>query len=139
MFPHHAATSGSNAAPAPRPSNIDPSLVSLPQGLDDDHIVPQVIASVQGYAPSSKVAGVHRLGKSSTTTSNKCTNKGKEKEKENIGVEKPKKCSQAIELDDNGEILPKAKWGCLQGANNYTAGDMTTLLDCVEDELPLGQ
>ncbi|KAF8833315.1 hypothetical protein BDN67DRAFT_889164, partial [Paxillus ammoniavirescens] len=26
-----------------------------------------------------------------------------------------------------------------QGANNYTAGDMTTLLDCVEDELPLGQ
>ncbi|KIK76684.1 hypothetical protein PAXRUDRAFT_169118 [Paxillus rubicundulus Ve08.2h10] len=105
-FLHHAAASGSNAAPAPRPSNIDPSLVPLPQGLDDDLIVPQVIASVQGYAPSPKVAGARR---------------------------------SVIELDDDSEILPKAKRGRLQGANNHTVGDMMTLLDCVEDELPLGQ
>lgn len=118
----------------------------LPPGSNNDLIDPQIIASSHGYIPSPKVAGARRPGKDGNSNiNNKLSVKGKGKEKENAGAEKPKKRSRAvIELDDdNDDLLPtsntKVKRGRPQGANNYTTGDMTTLLDCVEAELPLGQ
>lgn len=85
----------------------------------------------QGYSPTPQVAGVCHTAKQKL--------RGKGKEKENLSIEKPKKRSQPINLDDNEELLHKTKNGCPQGANNYSVGDTNMLLDCVQDELPLGQ
>ena len=126
MFAHAA---NGNTATSVLP--IQATTIPLPQGPDNNLIDPQIIASSLGYILSPKVAGAHR--------------KGKGKEKENVGTEKPKKRSRAvIKLDnDDDDLLPmpnmKVKHGRPQGANNYTTGDMTTLLDCVEVELLLGQ
>ena len=123
----HAANGNTAASVLP----IQATTIHLPQGPDNNLIDPQIIASSLGYIPSPKVAGARR--------------KGKGKEKENVGTEKPKKRSRAvIKLDDDDDdLLPmpnmKVKHGRPQGANNYTTGNMTTLLDCVEAELLLGQ
>ncbi|KAI9453065.1 hypothetical protein HD554DRAFT_2043477 [Boletus coccyginus] len=135
----HAADGLSN-------TTILAATVPLSLGPDNDLIDPQIIASSCGYIPSPKVAGARCPGKDANSTVNdKRSVKGKGKEKENVGSEKLKKRSRAvIELDDDDDdLLPapnaKAKHGHPQGANNYTTRDTTTLLDCIEVELPLGQ
>ena len=123
----------------PPPPVIDPALVPLPSDRDDNLIVPSSIAQSQGRAASPKIAGSRRPGKGATTSSS--VNKSrvsKGKEKENIGVQRSKKRQQdVIDLDDEEET--KAKRGRPQGAGNYSVGDMTALLNYVEEELPLGQ
>ena len=65
--------------------------------------------------------------------------RGKGKKKENVSIEKLKKCSRLINLDDDEELPHKMKCGCPQGANNYSVGNTNMLLDCIQDKLPLGQ
>ena len=65
--------------------HLNPTEIPLPQGQDDDLLVPYVITRSRGYSPALKVAGVCHTAKQ------KSRDKGKEKE--NVSIEKPKKCS----------------------------------------------
>lgn len=115
---------------------IDPALVVLPASRDDDLIVPAAISQSQGRAASPKIAGARRPGKGGTSGGKSKVSKGKEKE--NVGVMKSKKRARdVIDLDDEDET--KTRRGRPQGAGNYSSSDVNALLDCVEEELPLGQ
>ena len=111
--------------------HLSPTEIPLLQGQDDDLLVPHVITRSRGYSPALQVAGVRHTAKQKL--------RGKGKEKENVSIEKPKKCSRPINLDDDEELPHKTKRGRPQGTNNYSVGDTNMLLDCVQDKLPLGQ
>jgi hypothetical protein len=107
---------------------IDPALLPLPQGSDKDLSDPLAVAEARGYAAAVKAAGSRRKVKPS---------KGKGQDKENSTIhDTTKKHARDVLGDDND---PPVKRGRPHGSNNYTSADMKTLLDLVEDELPLGQ
>ena len=129
----------------------DAASIPLPQGRDEDLVVPHVIAELQGYIRSPKIVGSRHSTKGKSE-------KAKGKEKGNVDPEKLKKHARVIELDDyehpqvkrikkwshtievdDNDDLPKVKRGHPQGANNYSIKDTNILLDLVEDELPHGQ
>ena len=114
----------------------DPAFVPLPSTCDDDICTPHVIAQSQGRVPSPKVAGTCHPGRNGLAAVKNKGSKGKDKEND-LGTKSKKHSRNIIDLDDDD--LLKAKRGCPQGAGNYSTSDTNTLLDCVEEELPLGQ
>ncbi|KAI6009628.1 hypothetical protein F5J12DRAFT_782128 [Pisolithus orientalis] len=108
---------------------IDPALMPLPSGRDDDLIIPSLIAQSQGRAASPKIAGSCCPAKGGSSVNKSRASKGKEKG--SIGMPRSKKWQQdVIDLDDEEEM--KVKCGQPQGAGNYSIGDMNALLEYVE-------
>ncbi|KAG1730229.1 uncharacterized protein EDB91DRAFT_1006601, partial [Suillus paluster] len=104
-----------------------PALLPLPQSSDKDLSDPVAIAEACGYTPTVKTAG------------SRCKvnpSKGKGRGKENSAYSTTKKRAREI-LEDDDEA--RVKRGHPHGSNNYSSADMKTLLNVVEEELPLGQ
>ncbi|KAG2049005.1 hypothetical protein BDR06DRAFT_975589 [Suillus hirtellus] len=97
---------------APTTNTINPVLIPLPHSDNMDLIHPTSIAEACGYILATKRAGVCHKAKAP---------RGKGKEKENAGYSDPKKHSQE-DRDEDDEAEARV-----------------SLLDIVQDELPLGQ
>lgn len=127
--PFPASSSHLALREAPTTNTINPVLLPLPHSDDMDLIHPASIAEACSYIPATKTAGVRRKAKAP---------RGKGKEKENAGYSNPKKRSRE-DRDEDDEAEARARRGRPQGSNNYTSSDVKSLLDIVQDELPLGQ
>ena len=89
----------------------------MPNGNSSDSSSGPSIALKHGHTAVKKVAGSHHKGK------------------QHAEVPQPRK--RKHHGDNGSPELPKR--GCPKGAGNYTADVLTTLLDAVQCELPLGQ
>jgi hypothetical protein len=101
----------------------------LPQTCDKDLTDAATIMEAHGYTRAAKTAGSRHKVKAT---------RGKGKEKENVSYTHPKKRSRDNNDDDDDDDMP-ARRGRPHGSNNYSTLDVKTLLNMVEEELPLGQ
>ncbi|KAG6915705.1 hypothetical protein DXG01_010299 [Tephrocybe rancida] len=130
---HNAMASSSRPAPV-----IDPALSSLPplpDSSDDNLSDGPTIAKAQGYGSSSKVAGSHHKDKGKQRAE-PAVSKGKQQA---TAPDISRKRKVVSHTSDEDEDEPDTKRSRPHGAGNYHTEDVTTLLDAVESELPLGQ
>jgi hypothetical protein len=99
--------------------SIDPALVPLLGGENRDLRDPSTIANARGHSASTKTTGLRR------------------KLKAKQAIKSPK--HKAATHTDIEDFEKPSKCGCPTGTGNYSEDDITALLDCVEEELPLGQ
>ncbi|KAG6835307.1 hypothetical protein H0H93_002883 [Arthromyces matolae] len=107
----------------------------LPDDSDEDLIDGPTVAKAQGHAPAKKVGGV-RLKDKGKQKASASSSKGKQRASAPESSRKRKVVD--ISSDDENDD-PDPKRGRPRGAGNYHSQDVTTLLDAVEAELPLGQ
>ncbi|KAJ7112688.1 hypothetical protein C8R44DRAFT_882442 [Mycena epipterygia] len=115
-----STSAGPSQVPAsthPYPHLIDPSLISLPEGVNLNLTDPATIAKSHGHKLALKVAGVRQKTKDS----------------------KGKKHHYSSDSDDDTEDEPARKCGCRKGSPNFKVDEVTKLLDLIEKHLPLGQ